>query len=198
MKWLVTGFLFSSMIFQQLVFAEDKEDDNDTPAGAESVTAPARKTAYSITAADADWFSVRKGECNVLTVTMTPIGGANDVFSLELYNPQSAPPALITAKSGLGSTRIDLATALYSDVVFVRVYGEDVTGASFYELNFEITDVNAPIHKEIDKLKRLKRRMEERLESAEKKNASARQRRLKREITDVRVEIQRLSAKLCF
>lgn len=186
------------MFFHQAVFADDMEDENDTPAGAESVTAPARRTAYSITAADADWFFVRKGVCNELTVTMTPIGGANDVYSLEIYDPGLVMPVLISGKSGFGNARIDLAGAVNLDLVLVRVYGEDITDTSLYELKFEIADVNAPIRKDIDRLGRIRDRMNKRLVNLRKKNSTDRQiNRLKRDIREVEVKIKKLKEKLC-
>jgi len=84
------------------------------------------------------------------------------------------------------------------DLVLVRVYGEDITDTSLYELKFEIADVNAPIRKDIDRLGRIRDRMNKRLVNLRKKNSTDRQiNRLKRDIREVEVKIKKLKVKLC-
>jgi hypothetical protein len=197
-RFLIGFVVLLSTISSHGLLAEDKEDDNDTLFGGEGILAPATVTNYTITAGDADWFLVKKGRCNLLTVTMTPAGGNNDIFSLELYDVQETSPVLITAKSGMGNSPIELSTSLRLENIDVRVYGEDVTNSPSYDLSFGVANLNTPIENEIDKLKKRLVKMLRRLQPLEKRDTKPRQiRELKRKTNNLEVEIKKLDAKLC-
>lgn len=205
MKWLVSGVMIvCSMTSHQTIVALDLEDDNDTPSGAEAVTAPANLTDHFISTSDDDWILVTKGKCKRVTVTLLPEGGPNDIFSLELYDSRTDPPTLITAANGTSTAGIELSAAIPNNTVFAKVRGVDVFNNAPYKISFSIDSFNIPVLNAIGRLENQLKKVEKRLSAHEDKNSflnptqyKRKLNRLKKNVKDLENRIKMLRSRLC-
>lgn len=196
----ISQILILSLLLSVHVSGADNEDANDNFIGAEAITAPATVIAYTITVGDSDWFVITKKKCDNVSITFTPSGDPNDIYSLAVYNPGMGP-ILETAASNMGNNSINLPYTKEKTTFYVEVHGDDVAGTSSYVLNIQTSSKNAAALAEIELLKKEIKKAKKKLKKTKKRpdtpGRAKRIKKLDKKIKKAKKRVKVLEAGLC-
>lgn len=136
-------------------FAVDNENANNTSDGAEILSAPVAVNDYTASNGDSDWFLIRKGKCDVASISFLSDSSPNNIYTLEIHRISPSGPLLYTTTDTVGGNLLDIIFPEEVTSFYVVVTGKDLMGSWLYDLSVQTQSKNAAGLAEISRQKTL-------------------------------------------